>query len=53
VQTGAGLHKLALAPEAATNAVFLSSVTIIGAPLPQLVATNQVQRPTWDQPVGR
>jgi len=50
---GAGRHKLALAPEAATNAVFLSSVTIIGAPLPQLAVTNQVQRPSWDLPVGR
>jgi len=50
---GAGKHRLALAPSAATNAVFLSSVTIVGAPLPQLASTNQVERPAWDLPVGR
>ncbi len=50
---GAGTHKLAFTPETATNQVFLSSVTLIGAPLPQLAATNQAPRPSWDQPVGR
>jgi hypothetical protein len=51
--TGAGTHRLVLAPEAASNAVCLASITLVGAPLPRLVVTNQVPRPAWDQPVGR
>lgn len=51
VAVGAGTNTLELAP-AASNAVFLLSVSLIGVPLPQLVKTNAAQ-PAWDQPVGR
>jgi len=53
VAVGIGTNKLELAPMAASNVVFLSSVTLIGVPLPQLVTTNQVRRPSWAEPVGR
>lgn len=49
----AGTRRLMLAPEAATNPVFLASVTLIATPLPQLALTNQPARPSWDLPVGR
>lgn len=49
----AGVHQFVLVPEAATNAVVVSSVMLIGTPLPQLVVTNQARRPAWDEPVGR
>ncbi len=49
----AGTHQLRLAPAAASTAVFLASVTLIGAPLPQLAATNQIRHSSWDEPVGR
>jgi hypothetical protein len=50
---GVGTNKLELAPVAASNAVLLSSITLIGVPLPRLVSTNQPRRPSWDEPVGR
>ncbi|MCX7007396.1 MAG: hypothetical protein NTY53_09150 [Kiritimatiellaeota bacterium] len=53
VAVGTGTNKLELAPVAASNTVFLSSVTLIGVPLPQLVTTNLVRQPRWDDPVGR
>jgi len=49
----AGARRLVFAPEAATNPVCLSSITLIGTPLPQLAATNPPARPAGDQPVGR
>ena len=48
-----GSHLLRLAPAAASNAVFLASLTLLSAPLPQLVTTNLVRRPASDDPVGR
>ncbi len=53
VLVSAGTHKLALAPLGGTNTVTIASVMLLGAPLPQLVTTNQLQRPAWDAPVGR